>query len=129
MKVSNTSERLREIMELRGMRQIDIYNKAQPICEKYGFKLSRADISQYISGKVEPSQKKLTALGEALGVDESWLMGLEVPMNVGLSNPELDAILSNSSDKQKELYMLCNDLTDEQVNIVLEYVKFLLSKK
>ena len=67
-------------MAKNGLRQIDILNKAIPFCKKYNVKLGRNDLSQYISGKVEPSQKKLTVLAEALEVNEAWLMGYDVPM-------------------------------------------------
>ena len=80
MKERNTSDRLKEIMAKNGLRQIDILNKAIPFCKKYNVKLGRNDLSQYISGKVEPSQKKLTVLAEALEVNEAWLMGYDVPM-------------------------------------------------
>ena len=69
-KKSNTAERLKEIMNQRGLKQIDIVNAAQPFCEKYGVKLGRNDVSQYCAGKVEPNQRKLTILALALNVDE-----------------------------------------------------------
>lgn len=77
MKEKNTSDRLKEIMAKKGLRQIDILNKAIPFCKKYNVKLGRNDLSQYISGKVEPSQKKLTVLAEALEVSEAWLLGYD----------------------------------------------------
>lgn len=80
MKSSNTSERLKAIMEIRRLRQIDILNQAKPFCDKYGVKLGKNDLSQYVSGKVEPGQEKLTVLGLALDVSETWLMGYDVPM-------------------------------------------------
>lgn len=42
--------------------------------------MGKSDISQYVSGKVEPGQDKLTILGLALNVSEAWLMGYDVPM-------------------------------------------------
>lgn len=80
MKSSNTSERLKEIMNIRGLKQVDILEKAKPYCQKYGVRLGRNDLSQYVSGKVTPGQEKLTILGLALGVTETWLMGYDVPM-------------------------------------------------
>lgn len=80
MKNSNTSERLKEIMNTRGLKQVDILEKAKPYCQKYGVRLGRNDLSQYVSGKVTPGQEKLTVLGLALGVTEAWLMGYDVPM-------------------------------------------------
>lgn len=81
MKKCTISQRLKEIMNLMGIKQIDILNKAQPICEKLGIKMGSNDLSQYVTGKVEPSQKKLSVLAEALDTNEVWLMGYDIPMD------------------------------------------------
>lgn len=78
MKITNTSSRLKEIMDENGLRQVDIINAAKPFCNKYGVKLAKNDLSQYVNGKVEPGQEKLTILGLALNVSEAWLMGYDV---------------------------------------------------
>lgn len=80
MSVYNTSYRLKQIMTERNLRQVDILNLAKPYCEKYKIRLGRNDLSQYVSGKVEPNQYKLYVLGKALNVSEAWLMGFDVPM-------------------------------------------------
>lgn len=80
MKSSNTSKRLKLIMKNRNLRQVDILNLAKPFCEEYHIKLGKNDLSQYVSGKVEPGQEKLAILGHALGLNEAWLMGYDVPM-------------------------------------------------
>lgn len=74
----STANRLRQIMEERNLKQVDILNLSLPICAKYDVKMNKSDISQYVSGKVEPSQEKLVVLGMALNVTESWLMGFDV---------------------------------------------------
>lgn len=79
----NTAMRLKTIMEQRNLRQINILELTRPYCEKYSVKMNKSDISQYISGKVEPSQEKLVILSMALNVSESWLMGFDVPMERG----------------------------------------------
>ena len=79
MKELSTSDRLKQIMSERGMKQVDIFEACKPYCEKYGVKLAKNDLSQYISGKVQPGQDKLTILGMALNVNEVWLMGYNVP--------------------------------------------------
>ncbi len=76
----STSERLNYIMNKNNLKQIDILNLSRPFCDKYNVKMNKSDISQYVSGKVEPSQEKLVVLGMALKVTESWLMGFDVPM-------------------------------------------------
>lgn len=78
MRNSNTSLRLKQIMSERNLRQVDILNAAKPYCAKYGVKLEKNDLSQYVNGKVEPGQEKLTILGLALDVNETWLMGYDV---------------------------------------------------
>lgn len=92
MKISNTSERLKELMNARNLRQVDIVNAAQPYCLKHGVKLNKSDLSQYVSGKVEPSQEKLVILGMALGVSEAWLMGFEVPPERAMAKSDIMSI-------------------------------------
>lgn len=77
MKISNTSSRLNEYMKKHALKQVDLLRMAQPFCEKYGVKLNKSDLSQYVSGKVEPGQDKLFILARALKVSESWLMGYD----------------------------------------------------
>lgn len=76
----NAAMRLKEIMKQRNLRQTDIIELTKPYCQKYDVKMNKSDISQYVSGKVEPSQAKLVILSMALNVSESWLMGFDVPM-------------------------------------------------
>ena len=80
MKVATTSERLKQILSERHIRQIDIIEAAKPYSEKYNVKLNKNDLSQYVSGKTEPGQSKLSILGMALNVNEAWLMGYDVPI-------------------------------------------------
>lgn len=77
MKVATTAERLKEIMEDRNLRQTDILRLAMPYVEKAGLKMNRSDLSQYVSGKVEPGPEKLEILAKALKVSEVWLMGYD----------------------------------------------------
>lgn len=91
MKVSNTAARLRSLMNERGIRQVDILTASKPFCEKYGVKLAKNDLSQYVNGKVEPGQEKLTILGLALNVSEAWLMGYDVSQ----SRDDTSALPSN----------------------------------
>lgn len=87
MTKTTTSERLKQIMSEQGLRQADILEKAKPYCEKFGLKLGRNDISQYVSGKVLPKQDKLTLLGYTLNVSEAWLMGFDVPRERETATP------------------------------------------
>lgn len=79
MKELTTADRLKQIMSERGLKQVDILEACKPYCERYGVQLKKNDLSQYVSGKVEPKQDKLSILGMALNVNEVWLMGCNVP--------------------------------------------------
>lgn len=79
MKISNTSNRLKLIMHERNLKQVDILELCKPFCEKEKVKMQKSDLSQYISGKVEPKQDKLSILASALNVSEAWLAGYDIP--------------------------------------------------
>ena len=70
---------MKEFTTADRLKQVDILEACQPFCEKYGVQLKKNDLSQYVSGKVEPKQDKLSILGMALKVNEVWLMGYNVP--------------------------------------------------
>ena len=86
------ASRLKEIMSERNLRQIDIIEKCQPYCQKYGIKMGRNDLSQYLSGKFQPKQAKLTVLALALNVSEAWLMGYDVPRSRLASKVDLNTV-------------------------------------
>lgn len=111
----NTSIRLKEYMQMHNLKQVDIINKAQPHCEKYGVKLTKQDLSQYVSGKVEPAQNKLYILGLALNVNEAWLMGFDVPMK-------------KQDTTSEELVTMIQSLDESQQKNVMNYIQFLKSQ-
>lgn len=105
MKQENTSIRLKKIMQERNLRQVDILELTAPLCKKYDVKMNKSDISQYVSGKVEPSQDKLVILGMALNVNEAWLMGYDVPMDSKLTPDEAwDIEAQQFEDKSNAFY-------------------------
>jgi transcriptional regulator with XRE-family HTH domain len=70
------SDRLKEAMAIRGLKQADIV-------EKTG--MNKGALSSYISGRYEPKQNNIYLLAKALDVSEAWLMGHDVPMDKILS--------------------------------------------
>lgn len=103
LKVSSTAERLRQLMDERGMRQVDVLREARPYCDQLGVKLGRNDLSQYLSGKVEPGQFKLTVLALTFDVNESWLMGLDVSRERYVQLSNTDPQITELIDKAKVL--------------------------
>lgn len=119
MKIATTADRLKEIMDKRNLKQVDVLELARPFCDKYKIKLGRNDLSQYLSGKVNPSQKKLTILGFALNVSETWLMGFDVSPD-GKSVPVSEDALS---DEEKYYIELFRQIPSESRSLVLSMIK------
>lgn len=130
MKTSNTSERLKELMALKGLRQIDI-------AEKTG--LGKSAISQYVSGKITPKQDKVYILAEGLNVSPTWLMGYDVPMerssresfNNGYYTDSETAELAEklrTDPDMKILFSAAKDLTPEEMQQAADYVNYLKLK-
>lgn len=93
MKKVTTSDRLKQIMKEKGLRQVDILERAKPFCKKYNTKLTKSDLSQYVSGQVAPGQEKLTILGLALDVNEAWLLGYDIPSERKQAHSEMSTDL------------------------------------
>lgn len=116
----NTAIRLNKIMLERNLRQVDILDRVKPFCAKYDVKMSKSDLSQYVSGKVEPSQEKLVVLGMALNVSEAWLMGFDVPMERQSNDKNKE-----SSSKIIQYYNRLNDLGKHEAEKRVEELTFL----
>ena len=128
MKGSCTADRLRFIMKNRGLKQVDIVRMCQPYCAQYGVKMNKSDISQYLSGKAEPSQDKLIVLGMALGVQESWLMGFDVPESRDLDAQKEPAISGELSATKQELHDFVDNLSESEAAVLLASLKSALGK-
>lgn len=118
--MENTSTRLKKIMEIKNLKQVDLLELVKPYCEKYNVKMNKSDISQYLSNKTKPNQEKLAVLSMALGVTESWLMGFDVPMQREFSKQSitkeekllLDNYNSLNNVGKEKLLDYSNDLTE-----------------
>ena len=74
--VETFQNRLKEAMQLRNIKQVDLV-------EKTG--LDKTLINKYLSGISNARQQKLTLLADALNVNEVWLMGYDVPIQRDLT--------------------------------------------
>lgn len=124
--MSNTANRLKEAMLIKGLRQSDL-------SEKTG--IVKSAISQYLSGKVTPKQDKIFLLSEALSVSPAWLMGADVPMEKHIepyyTNEETARIAQELKDNPngRILFDASRDLSPEDVKIVLNLIKGLKAKE
>lgn len=76
MKISDFRSRLKEAMEIRGLKAVDLV-------EKTGY--TKSKISQYMNGVYEPKPDALFTIAKVLDVDEGWLMGYDCPMDKKLN--------------------------------------------
>ncbi len=118
---TSTADRLKQLMKERNLKQIDILNMSLPICAKYDIKMNKSDISQYVSGKVEPSQEKLVVLGMALNVTESWLMGFDV------SPERKDTVVQ--AEKDFDILYRYSMLNERDKKVVSDMIDSMLSNK
>lgn len=95
--MSTISQRIKEALALRNLKQSDLV-------ELTG--IGKSSISTYISGAYEPKQKNIYKIAQALNVDESWLMGNDVPMEKN------NSFNNNLSKNEKELLSDFNKLND-----------------
>lgn len=113
-KIAESSDRLKEALALRGMKQIEL-------SERSG--ISKQSINCYISGKYEPKQTALYKMGKALDVAEMWLAGYDIPMERPAAQKENDALADLFERIQKEkdfrqLIIKISHLKPEQLGAV-----------
>ena len=76
MKKSDFRSRLKDAMNIRGLKAVDLV-------ESTGF--CKSKISQYVNGVYEPKPDALFTLAKVLDVDAGWLMGYDCPMDKKLN--------------------------------------------
>ena len=108
-KTSSTSDRLKEIMRIRQMKQADIARATG---------LAKGGISNYITGRYEPKSDVISKLAKALNCSEMWLWGYDVPM-------ERQAQKNDSpEDEGEKLWMeLYNRLSDETRTVFINMME------
>ena len=76
MKEYSTSQRLKQIMDIKKMRQVDILHAAEPYCKRFDVKLNKNDLSQYVSGKTLPGRTSLQSSASHSAFPKPGLWGM-----------------------------------------------------
>ncbi|RFE01119.1 helix-turn-helix domain-containing protein [Streptococcus parauberis] len=123
---ATTSQRLNELMQEQKLRQVDILNKSIKYQKELGIKMGKSALSQYVSGKSVPDQDKLVLLGKTLGVNESWLMGYDVPREAtNITEKEANTVdLTNL--RERVVMFDGKPLSDEDVKKIEAIIKLSL---
>lgn len=71
MKITDTKERIKELMQMYGLNQSDF-------CERT--KINKSALSNYLNGSRIPRQDQIAKIADAFKISASWVMGYDVPM-------------------------------------------------
>lgn len=78
-----SSKRLRQILDEKGIKQIELVEMCKPYAWKTEdgktIEVNKYDVNQYLSGRYGPDTFKAAIIGQALGLNPLWIMGLPVP--------------------------------------------------
>ena len=123
-KVSGASERIKEAMDSRGIKQIDLANATG---------MSHSTISRYLSGKMEPKPKAISLLARELNVTEMWLWGYDVPQDRPLEQQKNDDLVKviarlRSDPDFNELVTQLNQLSDNEYASIKQLISALVKK-
>ena len=119
--VEDFKTRYRKALVLTGIKAVEISRKTG---------IPETTLSQYLSGYSKPKDKRLGVLADVLGVDPSWLMGFDVPMN---SKDISDNLLQNHIDiylngRIAELMNVASDMNDAGLRRLLQYAEDIQDK-
>lgn len=118
MKIDSFANRLKQAMNNKRMKQIELANKT---------KIDKSLINKYIKGIAEAGNDNLPTIAEILGVSEVWLMGYDVPIdfdkNISQSIEQLTTDETDFIDKYKALFDKDPRLTPEQKDFFLDMIE------
>ncbi|HEV3518870.1 TPA: helix-turn-helix domain-containing protein, partial [Streptococcus pneumoniae] len=118
MRSSNPSERLKQLMSERNLKQVEILEKSLPYQKELGIKMGKSTLSQYVNGVQSPDQHRIYLLSKTLEVSEPWLMGYDVEKK-RIPDSERNSI----SNEQPEILPIYNKLEEPRQEKVLDFAK------
>ena len=106
-RVARLQDRLKEALNVRGMKAIDLSEKLD---------ISRGTISYYMSGKSSPKADRLNLICATLNISEAWLLGYDVPMERTTEQKKNDNIVRFVAQMRKDndFFGVVSDLADLQ---------------
>lgn len=127
--MATTAERLRQLMAERDLKQADILRLAEAVAGPE--KLTKTDLSQYVSGKVRPGPGKLRLLAKALGVGEAWLLGYEESAGETELDGDIRQYLQFVKDnpEYRMMFDLCGSATLEEIKATVAFLRALREQK
>lgn len=118
-KISNTSERLKQILKEKNWTQAKLVHLTG---------ISKSAISQYLSNRNEPKQDNIYKMSKALNVNEAWLMGYDVAKERNV----LSIFNQDNKEQSDEITILnrgMKKMTEEQQKKLLEVAKIMFKEE
>lgn len=106
--------RIREALQLRNMKQVEL-------CEKTGIK--KGALNNWLAQRWQPKQLSVMKMAKALDVSEMWLAGYDVPMErpaEQIKNDELTQLTFEIKEDENLRHLfssICNLSTDQRKTI------------
>lgn len=101
------AHRIKEAMKENGMTQAELSRVSG---------ISKSTLSEWLNDKYEPKQNNIYVLAEALKVNPTWLMGLDVQMEV---EKDITTIYTQlNTDRQTKVYNYAENQLEEQNNMI-----------
>lgn len=116
MLVDTFANRLNKIMTIRNIKPIELSNKTG---------IAKSQISHWLAGTYKAKQDSLTILAEFFDVDETWLMGFDVPMKSErkqLTKEEEKELLKDVLTR-KGFLDKNEEMSEEDFNNLIEFAK------
>lgn len=106
--------RLREALQIRNMKQVEL-------AEKTG--IAKGTINNWLNNRYQPKQTPLMKMAKALDVSELWLAGYDVPMErpkAQIKADELTQLIGKirKDEALKHLFISICNLSDDQRNTI-----------
>ena len=127
LKNGTFASRLAIALKDKNLKPVDLANKTG---------VDKSSISHYLSASYEPKSDKLLKIAEVLDVNETWLMGYDVPKErtdplLNVNNVSLyNFIMSCSNSKiEQELLVKCTMLEEYNQAKILEIVNMYLKEQ
>lgn len=114
MKNEITAKRLKKALDNNNMIPQELAEKSE---------VSKASISQYLSGMHAPSNISSGKMAKVLKVEPLWLMGFDVPMK------KMDALPESLAEQDAKLLKKIALLTERDRKIIIDMVDSMLKRK
>lgn len=102
--------RIREALGLRGMKQVEL-------CERAGIK--KSSLNNWLSQRWQPKQEPIMKMARVLDVSEMWLAGYDVPMERPAAQKKSDELTQliieiKEDEDLKDLFTSISHLNNDQ---------------